>query len=91
MPAELTSASGATSSVAPAPPGGFRRLWRAIKQLFHEVIGAIFAILAFSWFARAFRAWSGGDVARWLVTVALVMAVIFTLYAISSFRRSRKI
>ncbi|HME11322.1 MAG TPA: hypothetical protein VKF79_00575 [Candidatus Acidoferrum sp.] len=88
MSAALTSGA----SAGPVPPqGGFRRLWRAFKQLFHEVVGAIFGILAFAWLNNAFRAWTRGDVAHWLVGLAVIIAAIFTLFAISSFRRARKI
>jgi len=37
---------------AAAPPserGGFHRLWRALKQLFHELIAGVFAVLALGW------------------------------------------
>ena len=91
MSAAFTPVAGAPGPNSTPPPGGFRRLWRALKQLFHEVIAAIFGILAFGWLNSAFRAWTRGEVAHWLVAVALVLAAIFTLYAISSFRRSRKI
>jgi multisubunit Na+/H+ antiporter MnhB subunit len=73
-----------------APQGGFRRLWRALKQLFHEAVGAIFGILAFAWLNNAFRAWTR-DVAHWLVVLAILMAAIFIVFSVSSFRRARKI
>lgn len=85
--------SGPAVGVVPgqaAPQGGFRRFWRALKQLFHEVTGAMFAILAIAWLSKAFRAWTG-DVARWLIALAIVIAAIFTFYAISSFRRAQKL
>jgi len=101
MPAALTSvtraSSDATSGVLAgaasgqsAPPGRFHRFWRAVKQLFHEVTGAMFAILALVWISKAFRAWTG-DVARWLIALAIVIAAIFTFYAISSFRRAQEL
>jgi hypothetical protein len=70
--------------------GGFSRLWRTLKQLFHEVIGALFAVLAFAWLNAAIRAWSR-DAAYWLVAVAGVVGGVFLFFAITSFRRSRKI
>jgi len=75
---------------APAKPGGFARLWRAIKQLFHEVIGALFAIIAFVWLSSAFRAWRR-DVALWLIAVAAAVAVLFIFFAVTSFRRARNL
>ncbi|MGA2418571.1 MAG: hypothetical protein ABSG69_00690 [Candidatus Acidiferrum sp.] len=89
--ARLASGAGAGGAAGQAvPQGGFRRFWRALKQLFHEVTGAMFAILAFVWISKAFRAWTG-DVARWLIVLAVVIAAIFTFYAISSFRRAQKL
>ena len=61
MPAVVTLATG---SAEPRPPGGFRRLWRALKQLFHEMTGAIFAVLTIAWLNAAFRAWTR-DAAHW--------------------------
>jgi VIT1/CCC1 family predicted Fe2+/Mn2+ transporter len=69
---------------------GFRRLWRALCQLFHEVMGAIFAILAFAWLNSALRAWTH-DVSRWLVALAICMVAIFIFFAITSFLRARKL
>ena len=69
---------------------GFRRLWRTIRQVFHEVVGAIFAVLAFGWLNSAFRAWTR-DVAHWLIGVSVGVAVLFVLFAVGSFRRSRQL
>ena len=44
----------------PVEPRGFRRLWRVLRQLFHEVVGATFAVLALGWFNSALRAWTRG-------------------------------
>jgi len=70
--------------------GGFGRLWRTLKQLFHEVIGALFAVLAFAWLNAAIRAWSR-DAAYWLVAIAAMLGGLFLYFAFTSFRRSRKI
>jgi len=74
----------------PPEPRGFRRLWRVARQVFHEVIGAAFALLAFGWLDSAFRAWTR-DVARWLVGVSIVVALVFVVFAVSSFRRARRL
>ena len=71
-------------------PRGFQRLWRVFRQLFHEVIGAIFAVLAFAWMNSALRSWNQ-DVARWLIGVAIAVAAIFIFFAVSSFRRARRL
>ena len=79
-----------SSSVNPKELRGFRRLWRTIRQVFHEVVGAMFAVLAFGWLNSAFRAWTR-DVAHWLIGVSVGVAVLFVLFAVSSFRRSRQL
>ncbi len=71
-------------------PRGFRRLWRVLRQLFHEVVGAIFAVLALSWLNGALRAWTR-DLAHWLIAVIVVMSLLFVAFAISSFRRARSL
>jgi hypothetical protein len=71
-------------------PGGLRRLWRALKQLFHEVVGAVFAVLALGWMNAAFRAWTR-DVAYWLLALAVLVAGLFAFFAVTSFLRARRI
>jgi hypothetical protein len=69
---------------------GFSRLWRTLKQLFHEVVGAIFGVLAFAWLNAAIRAWSR-DAAYWLVAIAGLVGGLFLFFAVTSFRLSRKV
>jgi hypothetical protein len=88
MPAAVTLAP--SSAHPPAQQGGFRRLWRALKQLFHEMTGAIFAVLTIAWLNAAFRAWTR-DAAHWLISLPILVAIIFAFFAVSSFRRARKI
>lgn len=82
-----TAASAAT---APQQQGGFRRLWRVLKQLFHEVTGAVFGVLALAWLNAALRAWTR-DVAHWLIGVAVAVALLFVFFAITSFRKAWKL
>lgn len=82
-----TTVSAATAS---QQQGGFRRVWRALRQLFHELVGAVFAVLALGWLNAAFRAWTR-DVAHWLIGVAIAVALLFVVFAVTSFRRSRKL
>ncbi len=81
-----------TSASAPASsqPHGFRRLWRVLRQLFHEFAGAVFAVLALGWFNAAFRAWTR-DASRWLVALAVGVAGLLVFFAVTSFRRARKL
>ncbi len=82
-----TSANAASAS---RPQGGFRRLWRVLRQLFHEVVGAVFAVLALGWLNAAFRAWTR-DVSRWLVGIAVIMSGLLVFFAVTSFRYARKL
>jgi hypothetical protein len=81
-----------TAARAEARPqqGGFTRFWRTLKQLFHELTGAAFAIFAFGWLNAAFRAWTR-DVAYWLIAMAMAVAALFAFFAVTSFRRARKL
>jgi dolichyl-phosphate-mannose--protein O-mannosyl transferase len=84
----MSTVARATS--APQQHGGFARFWRTLKQLFHEVTAAVFAVLALGWFNAALRAWTR-DVARWLIGLAVAVALLFLFFAVTSFRKSRKL
>ena len=80
-----------TGAAQAAPAGtGFRRLWRTIKQLFHEVTGAVFAVLALAWLNSAVRAWTR-DVAHWLIALAIGVAVLFGFFSVTQFLRARRL
>ncbi len=70
---------------------GFRRLWRVLKQLFYEVTGALFGLMAFAWLNITFRAWTTRDVAHWLLAIPLSVAALFAFFAVTSFHRARKL
>jgi hypothetical protein len=72
------------------PPRGFRRLWRTLKQLFHEAVGTVFAVLALAWLNGILRAWSR-DAAHWMIALAAGVVVLFVFFAFTSFRRARKL
>lgn len=61
-----------------------------MRQLFHEMIGAIFAMLAVGWLVSAFRAWTR-DVAHWLIGVSIGVAAIFVIFSVTSFRRAKEL
>ena len=84
----MSTTANATS--ASRPRGGFRRLWRVLRQLFHEVVGAVFAILALGWMNAAFRAWTR-DASRWLIALAVLVAALLVFFAVTSFRYARKL
>ena len=83
-------ATSARIADAPRQQSGFRRLWRTVKQLFHEMIGAVFALLALAWLNAGLRAWTR-DVSRWLVAMAVCVAALFIFFAVTSFLRARKL
>ena len=80
----------AGSASRQAEPRGFRRLWRVLKQLFHEAIGAIFALLALGWLNMALRAWTR-DATHWLVGISIAMGLVFVGFSVTSFRRARQL
>ena len=69
---------------------GFARVWRTLRQLFHEVIGGVFGVLALVWLQSAVRAWSR-DVAPWLVYAACAVAVGMAIFSWGSFRKARQV
>jgi hypothetical protein len=78
------------SGSQPSGKGGFARFWRTLSQIFHEIVGGVFAVLALVWVQSAIRAWTR-DVAHWLVFAACGVAVLMGIFAWTSFRRSRQI
>ena len=82
--------AAANSASRPTGLRGFQRLWRVVRQIFHEVVGAMFAVLAFGWLNSAFRAWTR-DVAYWLIGVSIAVSLVFVAFAVSSFRRARQL
>jgi multisubunit Na+/H+ antiporter MnhB subunit len=83
---------GTLSRTAQITPdaGGFRRFWRALRQLFHEVTAAVFAVLAFSWLNSAFRAWTR-DTAHWLIALAVAVGLLLAFFAATQYLRSRRL
>jgi chromate transport protein ChrA len=82
--------TAANAATAPQQQGGFRRFWRTLRQIFHEVTAAVFAVLALAWLNAALRAWTR-DTARWLIVIAIAVAILFVFFAVTQFRKSRKL
>jgi hypothetical protein len=82
--------TAANAATAPQPQSGFRRFWRTLRQLFHELVAAVFAILALAWLNAALRAWTR-DGARWLISLAVGIALLFVFFALTSFRKAKKL
>ena len=67
-----------------------RVLWRAARELFHEVTGTLFFLIALSSTQSAWRAWHRGA-GRWLVGVGAGYALLMVLFGILCFRDSRRV
>ena len=68
----------------------WRVLWRAARQLFHEITGAIFAVFALYGAVAAWRQWHS-RVAAWLMGAAIAYALMMAGFAFSSFLRARRV
>ena len=82
--------SAATSSAAVPRKGSFQRFWRAAKQLFFEVVGALFAFMGVILLGAALRSWNS-DTSRWPIAGAIGFAILFFFFALSSFRRAKRL
>jgi hypothetical protein len=67
-----------------------RILWRAARELFHEVTGALFFILALAAAQSAWRAWHNGA-GRWLLGMSAGYALLMIFFGVLSFRDSRRV
>ncbi len=83
MPDALTSATRAGT-------GFFRTLARVGKQVFHEVTGAAFGVLALGWCSASLRSWQRG-VPHWQVGLGLCVALLMTAFSVVSFRAARRV
>jgi hypothetical protein len=82
----------ATSPTVTSPPqSAFARFKRTLKVLFYEVTGAVFAVLALAWLNLTIRGYLTRDAARWFLALPFFVAALFIFFAISSFRRARKL
>jgi hypothetical protein len=86
----VASVSRTGSSRQLAPKGFFGRLWRAVRQLFHEMTGTMFALFALVTLSSAFRAWQHG-VERWIIAVPVVYALLMIYFSVTSFRNARRV
>jgi hypothetical protein len=87
---KAASVSGRRTSRELAPKGFFGRLWRALRQLFHEMTGTMFALLALVTLSSVFRAWQHG-VTRWVIAVPVAYALLMIYFSVTSFRSARRV
>lgn len=50
----------------------------------------MFAVLALAWINSAVRAWTG-DVAHWLIALAVCVAGLFGFFSVTQFIRARRV
>ncbi len=86
----VASVSGPQSSGAAAPKGFFGRLWRALKQLFHEMTGTVFAILALVMLSSTIRTWQAGGT-HWILALPVAYAMLMVYFSVTSFRSARRV
>ena len=67
-----------------------RVLWRAARELFHEVTGAVFFILPLAAIQAAWRAWHRGA-GQWLMGMSAGYALLMIFFGVLSFRDSRRV
>lgn len=67
-----------------------RVLWKAARELFHEVTGMLFFLIALSGIQSAFRAWQRG-LGQWFIGVSAGYALLMILFGVLSFRDSRRV
>jgi hypothetical protein len=84
------SVSGSRTSGAAAPKGFFGRLWRALKQLFHEMTATVFAILSLVMLSSTIRAWQAGGT-HWILALPLAYALLMAYFSVTSFRNARRV
>jgi len=70
--------------------GFFRVLWRAIRQVFHETVGAVFLLMACSWTLAALRLWRRGS-AEWLLGACIGFVFLMVFFGVTSFRAARRV
>jgi hypothetical protein len=67
-----------------------RALWRVVRQLFHEALGAIFAVFAMYGVVAAWRQWKAHPVV-WLIAFAIAYTILMAAFSVAAFRRARRI
>lgn len=67
-----------------------RAFWRVTRQVFHEAMGAFFAVFAVYGLMAAWRQWRVRPVA-WVIAFAIAYTITMSAFSVASFRRARKI
>ena len=67
-----------------------KRLWWVTKQLWHEITGTLFLVLALGWFPRVIKLWAAGNTPGRAV-VASGIAGMMLYFGVTQFIRARDI
>ena len=78
------------TALAVALRGFLATLWRLLRQLLHEVAGALFVLFALLGCVSVWREWKRGS-AAWLIGVVAAFTVMMAAFAFSSFRSARRL
>ena len=68
----------------------FRVIWRALRELFHEVTGAMFFILAVAALQASYRSWHN-RASGWMVGMTIGYALLMIFFGVLSFRDSKRV
>jgi hypothetical protein len=67
-----------------------RALWRVTRQIFHEAMGALFAVFALYGALAVWRQWHSRPV-LWVMAFAILYALMMAAWAYAAFRRARRV
>ena len=71
--------------------GGFLvTLWRIVRQLLHEMAGALFVLFAVLGGVSVWREWQRGS-AEWILGVTAGFTAMMAAFAFASFRSARRL
>ncbi|MBI3663509.1 MAG: hypothetical protein HY234_10745 [Acidobacteria bacterium] len=83
-------ADGFIAALFSALTAFLRSVARVIRQLFHEVAGAFFALFAALGAVSAWRHWQRGSEV-WLLGIAVAFTLMMAAFAFASFRSARRV
>lgn len=69
--------------------GFFSRVWFVLRQLWHEIVGFLFLVLALAGASTTFREWRAGSGGRILLAAGFTLMMAY--FGITSFRSARKV
>ena len=67
-----------------------RSVWRAIRQMFHEITGTFFLLFALIGAAGTWREWRQGS-QGWQLAVPVVFTAMMAFFAVSAFVSARRL